>query len=232
VRDYGVTVTGISPGLFKPTMRTDGTQQPLSTDAPEEIRRHLDELLPQFLAFAERLSTRNVTVFALPRPADAKGHKPPRVVIDSLAEAAEKALAGGFTLLVENGGGTWADTAQATAALLDAVASPALRLTWDPANAAWADPDSDPVAQGYPLLRRHVANVHVKDLTITQGKPAWAMLGEGLINWPEQLRRLRADDYAGPLTLEPHFQYQQGLQTNLVQRVEQFLTRLRRILGR
>lgn len=231
VRDYGVTVTGISPGLFKPTMRTDGTRRPISTRSRAEIRRHLEDLLPRFFAFAEQLGTRNVTVFALPKAADAKRDKPPQIVIDSLTEAAEKARQGGFTLLLENGGGSWADTAGATAAVLDAVGSDALRLTWDPANAAWADPDSDPVARGYPLIRRHLANVHVKDLTVTEGKPAWAMLGEGIIDWPEQLRRLRADGYAGPLTLEPHLQYQQGMQLNLVQRVEQFLARLRQVTG-
>ena len=234
VSDYGVKVTGISPGLFKPTMRTDGTRVPLSTDTPAEIRRHLDELLPVFLAFAERLATRNITVFALPKgegdsPDSAAG--PPQVVIDTLAEAAEKARAAGFQLLLENGGGTWADTSEATAAVLEGVASEALRLTWDPANVAYAAGGGDPVADGYPLVRAFVTNVHVKDVALADAGPGWAMLGDGVIDWPGQIRRLREDGYAGPLTVEPHLQYQPGLKLNLVARMEQFLTRLRALTG-
>ena len=234
VGDYAVKVTGISPGLFKPTMRTDGTRVPLSTDAPAEIRRHLDELLGACFAFAERLGTRNVTVFALPRgegDSPDSAARPPQVVIDTLAEAAEKARAGGFRLLLENGGGTWADTSEATAAVLEGVGSEALRLTWDPANVVHAAGGGDPVAEGYPLVRPFVANVHVKDVTLAGGGPGWAMLGDGVIDWLGQLRRLREDGYAGPLTVEPHLQYQPGLKLNLVARMEQFLTRLRGLTG-
>ncbi|MEN6582906.1 MAG: TIM barrel protein, partial [Armatimonadota bacterium] len=132
VKAYGVTVTAISPGLFKPVMRTDGSKIPLTTETPAEIRRHLDELLPRFFDFAARLGTRNITVFALPKPAEAGG-APPAVVIDSLAEAAGKAASAGFTLLLENGQGSWADTGAASRAILEKVHSPALRMTWDPA---------------------------------------------------------------------------------------------------
>ena len=229
VRDYGVTVTGISPGLFKPTMQTDGSRVPIATDTPTEIRRHLDELLPAFFEFAEGLGTRNITVFALPRSPGDAGDEPPQVVTDTLAEAAEEAAADNFTLLLENGAGSWADTAGPTAAILEAVDSPALKLVWDPANAAMADPKIDAVATGYPKIKRHVANVHVKDLEIARGKPAWTMIGDGIIDWPAQLAALAADGYEGLLTLEPHLQYLPGGSINLVAQVEEFLARMRRI---
>ena len=230
VADYGVNVTAISPGLFKPTMRTDGTTVPVSTETPDQVRRHLDELLPAFLDFAGRLGTRRITVFALPKPAGAAGPAP-RAVIDALAEAAEKASAAGFELLLENGAGSWADTAEATTEVLEAVASPALGLTWDPANAAWADPKVDPVERGYPRLARHVRNVHVKDVAFGAAGPGWAQLGDGQIDWPGQLRRLVDDGYAGPLTLEPHLQYNPETKLNLVARVERFAAHLREMLG-
>ncbi len=230
VAEYGVSITAISPGLFKPTMRTDGSMVPISTDQPAEIRRHLDELLPRFFEFAERLGTRNVTVFALPRPKGPRAEQPPQIVVESLAEAAEKAAAAGFLLLLENGGGSWADSAPATAGILQAVGSPALRLTWDPANVAHARLAEDPVREGYPQVAAFTANVHVKDVQIVGGQPAWAMLGEGRIDWPEQLRRLAGERYDGPLTLEPHLQYQPGRSTNLVAMAEEFLRRARRML--
>src|SRR4030042_1983438 len=108
VAAYGVTITAIPPGLFKPTMRTDGSRQEISADAPAEVRRHLDDLLPAFFAFAERVGTRNVIVFALPRGEAKESDAPPAIVVDCLADAAERAAAGGFQLLLENGGGTGA----------------------------------------------------------------------------------------------------------------------------
>jgi len=230
VRDYGVSVTGISPGLFKPTMRTDGSMEPVSADKPEQVRRHLEELLPEFFAFAERLGTCNITVFALPKPPDARDPHPPQIVIDALGQAARQAEAAGFQLLLENGGGSWADSGRAAAGILEAVGSQALRLTWDPANVAYAGLDEDPVEEGYPAVRKFIANVHVKDVAVIDGSSVWEMLGDGMVDWPQQLRLLGADGYDGPVTAEPHLQYRPGANLNLVQRMEQFHVRLKEML--
>jgi len=230
VAEHGVRVGGVSPGLFKPTMQTDGSTIPIGIDTPDEIRRHLDELLPRCFAFAERVGTRHVTVFALPRGAAPAGSEAPQIVIDTLGAAAARAEPEGFELRVENVAGSWADHGAAAAAILAAVNSPALRLTWDPANVAHALADEDPVETGYPLVRRFVANVHVKDVAMTGGKPTWTMLGDGIIDWPAQLRRLAADGYRGPITAEPHLQYVPGCGARLVETVERFVTRLRKLI--
>ena len=230
VSSYGVTVNGIAPGLFKPTMQTDGSKVPISTETPGEVRRHLDELLGAFFAFAERLGATNITVFALPRGDAPLGAEMPQVVIDSLGEAASKAAAAGVQLLLENGTGSWAASAAETGAILRAVNSPALRCTWDPANVVHAASGEDPVTDGYPLVKDFVANVHVKDLEMVEGKGQWCVLGDGLVDWPAQLAVLAADGYTGPLTLEPHLQYRAGMSTNLVEKVETCLARLRKML--
>lgn len=224
---YGVTVTAVSPGLFKPVMRMDGSKVPLSTDTPAEIRRHLDELLPRFFDFASRLNTRNVIVFALPKPAGATGTIP-TAVIDSLAEAARKAAAGGFTLLLENGQGSWAETGASSRAIVEAVGSPALRVTWDPANVTYGGLAENPVTEGYPLVRSYVGNVHVKDALCQAGKGQWVMMGEGRVDWEGQIAALRADNYQGFLTVEPHLQYESPV--GLVAKIETFLSRLRQLL--
>jgi sugar phosphate isomerase/epimerase len=231
VRDYGVTITAISPGLFKPTMRTDGTSVPVSPDTPGEVRRHLEELLPAFFAFAEKVGTRNINVFALPKAEAAAGvnKATPAIVTDSLSEAAEKARRRGFQLLLENVASSFADTAEAALALLQVVNSPALGLCWDPANVAVRKLSPDPVGGDYPILRPFVKGVHVKDVKFQGEQPAWCMLGEGVVDWPGQLRRLGADGYAGALTLEPHLTFQPGA-TNLVAMIEQYVARLRQML--
>jgi len=229
-RDYDVEITGISPGLFKPTMAVDGTMTPIDDDTPGEIRRHLDELLPAAFNFAESLGTRNITLFALPRRRGDRRKRIPAVVTDTLAEAAEIAASENFRLLLENNAGSWAGTGAQTAEILDAVESPHLHLVWDPANAAMTDPTVNPVTNGYPLVAGRVANVHVKDMIVRGGKGIWAQLGEGVIKWTSQLRRLAKDGYTGPLTLEPHLQYLAGANTNLVAQVHEFVKRMRRLL--
>jgi sugar phosphate isomerase/epimerase len=208
-------------------MKTDGSSTPISCDNAPEIRRHLDELLPQFLAFAKKLGAAKVTVFSLPRPAGATG-APPAVVIDSLAQAAQAAGREGITLLIENGAGSWADSPAATAGILKAVNSPALRLVWDPANDINADPTCDPLA-GFDLVRPFLAVMHVKDIERVGAKTQWAMLGTGCVDWPRLTGLLRKSGYQGPYTLEPHLQYRPGV-VDLVTMMEDFLARARKVL--
>jgi sugar phosphate isomerase/epimerase len=151
------------------------------------------------------------------------------VVIDSLAEAASKAASAGVTLLVENGQGSWADTGAASCAILDAVHSPALRMTWDPANVTYGGFAEDPVGEGYPRVRPYVRNVHVKDAVCAAGKGKWVALGEGRVDWKAQITALRADGYDGFLTAEPHLQYESPV--GLVGKTETFLANLRALAG-
>jgi sugar phosphate isomerase/epimerase len=228
VKAYGVKVSAISPGLFKPVMRADGSKVPVSIDAPAEIRRHIDELLPRFLDFGARLNAHRMIVFALPKPAQAPGAIP-AVVIDSLGEAAQKAADASVTLLLENGQGSWADTGAASRAIVEAVGSPALRLTWDPANVVHGGFAEDPVKEGYPLVREFIGNVHVKDAVCRAGKGQWVMLGEGQVDWRGQIAALRADGYDGYLTLEPHLQYESPV--GLVGKTETFVAKVRGLMG-
>lgn len=226
VRDYGVNIAGLSPGLFKPTMRLDGSTVPLGVDTPEEIRRHLDELLPEMFLLAERLGTRNVTVFALPRGGAAEGSEIPPIVIDTLGQAADRADHAGFQLLLENGAGTWATGGDSIAAILSGVGRDSLALTWDPANCVMAGVSDDPVASDYPKVRSWVRNVHVKDAEPCDVGYAWCPLGQGVVDWRGQFRALAADGYDGPVTAESHLQFSAGRSVNLVEANQAFLQTL------
>lgn len=225
---FGVNVTGISPGLFKPTMNVDGGKVPVGVDTPDEVNRHISELLPRFFEFAEKVGTKDVTVFALGRPPGTEGKPVPSIVIDALARAAEKASDGGFQLLLENGPASWANSGANCREILDKVGSEALRLVWDPANVARGESPEDPVAEGYPLIRKFVGNVHVKDTAVTPEGKDWTMLGDGVVDWRAQLTALEEDGYDGFLTLEPHLQYANPV--NLVEQVEMFISRMRGLL--
>jgi len=225
---FDVNVTAISPGIFKPTMQVDGTNIPISIDTPDEIRRHIDEVLPQAFDLAEELGTDKLTVFALGRGEAAVDAPIPQIVIDSLAEVAGKGDEAGITILLENGAGSWADSGSATAALLKAVNHPNLKVTWDPANVVYGGCDEEPVSEGYPLVAGYVGNVHVKD-TVYKDGGIWMQFGEGVIDWKAQLAALQTNGYEGCLTIEPHLQYQEttglvALMTEYIKRVQELVT--------
>lgn len=228
VKAYGVSVTAISPGIFKPVMQVDGSTTPVGIDHPTEVDRHVEEYLPRALDFAARLGTKNMIVFALPRPASAAPGEAPVPVIDALARAVRKAESAGIRLLLEINHNTCADCGRSSKVIIEAVNSPHLQLTWDPSNIVYGKLPEDPVREGYPLIRSHVGNVHVKDAAIIDGKPHWVMLGDGVLDWPEQFRLLRADGYEEFLTLEPHLQFESPV--NLVAQIEEFVRRTRALL--
>ena len=57
---------------------------------------------------------------------------------------------------------------------------------------------------GYELLKRFIANVHLKDAATVDGKTVYLPLGEGAIDYRQQLADLRVDGYQGCLTVETH----------------------------
>lgn len=60
----------------------------------------------------------------------------------------------------------------------------------------------DPFAEALPLLRPHIAYVHVRDTK--RGTTHYCAAGEGDSRWPDILADLRQSGFAGYLTLEPH----------------------------
>jgi sugar phosphate isomerase/epimerase len=168
-------LVGLSPGLGKP--RAGGE--------PDASR------LARTLALARRFDVGSITAFAPPRGT------PLDVAASMLRQWRDAAAAEGVELLVENSAATCAGTCDEVVDLLTRV--PGLRLVWDPANAAAAGDRLDPDAVRRLLLR--VARVHVK--SVLPAGPC-VDVGDGLVDWPQQLRLLDEAGYRGLLTIEPH----------------------------
>ncbi len=202
----GVRLTALSPGVFK-----------LPYDA-EAVADHLGPRLEATFRLAERWDCRTILIFGLERrsrdgrPAPAEAWQQ---VVDCLGVAAARAERAGFLLALENEPGYWADTGEATAALVRAVGSPALRVNWDLGN-AWRAGDRD-IAGAFAQVRPYVVNVHAKDwLSISAapatqetaaGRPAgrYVPIGQGEIDWRRQLTLLREAGYEGFVAVETHF---------------------------
>jgi sugar phosphate isomerase/epimerase len=213
IATHGVTVTAISPGLFKipypaetPSTSNLGWMDRSFfqhwADSRTVLDHHLRELLPASIDFALEFGAGFIIAFSFHR-AGRPGGPAPRPVIDTLAAAAEKVHAAGLTLLIETEEGFWADTGARSAALLHAVGHPALALNWDPAN-SFCEGDC-PYPDGYAYVRGFVRNVHFKDARrFADGRCAF--VAEGEVDWQGQIRALIADGYEGYITLEPHLE--------------------------
>jgi sugar phosphate isomerase/epimerase len=211
VKSFGVTVTAISPGLFKIPFPPD---QPAHsnlrwmdegffrawTDQREVLRDHVENLLPESLDFAAEIGAGFVIVFSFHRAGAAAGSAPAGVV-ETLAHAAEAAHARGLTLLVETEEGHWANSGALTTELLERADRPAMAANWDPANALI---EGDvPYPAGYEAVRRHVRNVHFKDV-VRNSDGSWEIAAQGQVDWRGQIAALKADGYGGAIAVEPH----------------------------
>jgi sugar phosphate isomerase/epimerase len=120
-------------------------------------------------------------------------------VIARLRSWTHRAESEGMTLLLENEGGLWGDTAERVRELIDAVGSTSLRCTFDTGNfATLGIPSFD---HAYPILRPVTTHIQIKDVKRGQGT---TVAGEGDGQIPQVIAALAAEGYQGYLSLEPH----------------------------
>jgi sugar phosphate isomerase/epimerase len=185
-KNYGITFTAASPGLFKAGL--DSEFQAL----------HLNYLLPMSMDLAASVGVNAMIVFAPNRSAGQPNEF--NRIVDLLGQAVDKAAAHGFTVQLENLPGSWADTSDACLALLQAVNRPEFGYVWDTGNLYEAEQAH--FRAGYDKLRPYIRNVHIKDGAIENGQMIWKRYGEGVTDVKGQIQALKHDGYAGTLVLE------------------------------
>src|ERR1022692_4421301 len=125
-------------------------------------------------------------------------------VARALEQLAGQAALHGRTIGLENEHACNIATGAETARVLEAVAHPNLKVVWDPANAYVSG--ETPYPDGYRRLPvERIAHVHAKDCRVEGHRPMWCALGEGGIDWKDQIRALAADGYKGWISLETHW---------------------------
>jgi sugar phosphate isomerase/epimerase len=126
-------------------------------------------------------------------------------IVAAYAAPAKLAEEVGLTLLVENEHACYTGTGDETARIVRRIASPNVKIVWDPGNAIFAG--ETPFPDGYNAVKPYLAHVHVKDARPNpeSGAMEWVVVGDGLADWPAQVRALRSDGYDGYLSLETHY---------------------------
>lgn len=158
------------------------------------------ERLNRAFEAAEILGTRYVRVFSFYR---GEGLGAPAVrdaVLANVTTLVRHAEGAGFVLLHENERGIYGDTPARVLDLMESVSSPALRVTWDPAN--FVQVGVRPFTEGYAALKDYVEYLQIKDAVLGSGEIRPAGEGDGEI--AETVAALREDGYRGFVSLEPH----------------------------
>lgn len=151
------------------------------------------------LEVAKRLSTDGIRIFTFYMPSGSWAEHRDTVLREYAFFAAEAGRAG-IRLLVENESGIYGDVPERCLDLLRSVASPHVRLLFDPAN--FLQCGAQPYPDAWEMLRAYVGYVHIKDARRETREVTPAGEGDGRL--PELLRTLAASGYDGFLSLEPH----------------------------
>lgn len=176
--EHDVAAVAVDPGLFEGRAEHRGA-------ALNDLA-----LLPDVLAFCERIGCRTVLVGGLPGEDG--------LAAETLRKAAEAAAKHRIGLAVRNEiGGR--PTAAGVAALLGAVGRENVQACWSPADGLEA---GEPAEDGLRRLAGRIGVVVVRDGE--GGGEGWAPrpLGEGAVGWDGLLRALAAGGFNGPLCLD------------------------------
>lgn len=164
----------------------------------QEFGPHLDRM-KHAAEVAHLLEAPFVRIFSFfLAPGTAQQHR--GEVIDRMRALTRVAEDADLVLLHENEKEIYGDVPARCLDLVRSVASPHLRLAWDPAN--FVQVGVKPFTEGYAALRPHLAYVQIKDALLTDGSVTPAGEGDGEV--VDTVRALRDDGFQGFFSLEPH----------------------------
>jgi L-ribulose-5-phosphate 3-epimerase len=201
---YGMKVSVLDSAYFKtPLPGTEskfaGKPDPLQSDISQQ-----NALLERAFARAKDFGTDKVRIFSFLRVDD------PKSVFDRVAKELDRTAAiaqkEGIRVVLENEFSCNVATGAESAAMLNAVKSPALGLNWDPGNAY--DAGETPYPNGYDAFnKQRMWHMHLKDAApgAKAGDSQWMPIGSGKIDFVGQFRALVKNGYEGTMSLETHY---------------------------
>jgi len=193
LRREGLEVSAVASPVFKSNI-----------DDEAEYRQHLN-IFKRCVELAKTLDTNIIRVFTFWKRNGIER------VIDKIVELYQPlmdvAKSEGVILGVENEPSTYANNGLSVSKFLGKIGSKTVKVVWDPGNDIW-DPEGEiPYPDGYDYVRSYVVHVHVKDGVRKgpSGSHEFTPVGEGEVNYREQLKALAFDRYRGYLSLETHW---------------------------
>ena len=171
----------------------------------DDFDEHL-EILKRIISTAKILGTKYIRVFSFYIPKDKDAAEFRDEVMRRMTEMTRLAEKEDVVLLHENEKGIYGDIAPRCADILKTVNSNNLRAVFDPANFIQCGQAVYP--DGFNEMKPYIEYMHIKDAK-EDGHVVPAGFGIGKIECI--LKDLKADDYHGFLSLEPHLGEFEGL---------------------
>jgi sugar phosphate isomerase/epimerase len=194
-RAEGLSVCAVAPPFFKSDLG-DGAA----------TRAHL-EGLKRCAEIAGKLGAKIVRGFGFWRAGE---EIPYARIADEIRWAIPILEAADLTLALENDPSVFTPDGKTLAALTDAVSHPRVGALWDPGNVVFGSGER-PFPDGYAALRGKIVHMHLKDARRVGGKPEAVAFGAGEVDYEGQFRALRADGYAGWMSVETHYRLDRPL---------------------
>ena len=184
--EHGLSVSSIGSPIGK-----------ISVD--DEFAPHL-ERMRHAIEVADTLGAPYIRLFSFFIPAGTDPDSRREEVLSRMRALAELATSSHVILVHENEKEIYGDIPRRCLEIVTSVASPKLRLAWDPAN--FVQVRVRPFTEGYSILRPHIGYIQIKDAELSDGIVVVAGAGDGEV--VETIRALRADGFDGFFSLEPH----------------------------
>lgn len=168
---------------------------------------HEVERLRRAVNAARVLESRYIRIFSFYYGEDVAVESIRDDVIERMRALAGVAEGAGVVLLHENEKDIFGDIPERVLDIIETVASPALKVAWDPAN--FVQVGVKPFDEGYAKLRPHLEYLQVKDALFSNATVVPAGEGDGDVL--RTVEALKADGYTGFASLEPHLAGAHGL---------------------
>jgi len=200
---YSLAVSDIASPLFKVSLPGATYKGKVDSFGANDGFAKQNEVLEQSIHMARSFSTTRIRCFDFLRLADPKTYLPE--IHEQLRKAATRLAKDNLILLLENEQSCNTATGAEAAVTLAAVTNPNFMLNWDPGNAA--DMGEAPYSAGYDLLpKNRIGHCHCKDVVKgANGKPAWAPVGAGIVDWKGQIQALIQQKFSATVSLETHW---------------------------
>jgi len=191
-------------------------------DSEEEIGEHHD-ILRRCIALGKEFDCNVIRGFTFWRrePAAELWRQPLwQRILDQFAAPISILEANDAVMAIENESSTYIGAGATLARFLEALDSPRVRATWDPANSFHDSEDLEtPFPDGYRAILPYTVHVHVKDCRRNEkGEFEHTAVGDGEIGWNAHFKQLKDDGYKGYASLETHWRLSKELAEGLVNR--------------
>ena len=103
----------------------------------------------------------------------------------------------------ENETGIYGSSAEKCVDMVKSVGSRNFKLAYDPANFVWGQKISNNVEVCWPLMKKYVTHIHIKDWKLNSADIG-SLPGQGDAQIKKLLTELVTNRYAGFVTIEPH----------------------------